>query len=66
MIALLITFIAVFAIAFGASLLIVLDEVADWMNEAEIEIEERKPQSPLDLENTEYDWGHNIRNYMEE
>lgn len=36
------------------------------MNEADIEIEERKPRSSLDLENTEYDWGHNIRNYMEE
>lgn len=68
MIALLLIIIAVCAIALGAHLLIRLKGVAGWMDDAEIEIEERHPRkvNPLDLENTEYNWGHNIKNYMEE
>jgi hypothetical protein len=64
MITLIITFVAMLIAAAVASLLISLNEVSLWIRDAEIEISEYK-ESPY-VDNSEFDWGHNVRNYMEE
>lgn len=41
-----------------------LDSISDWSDGAIIETEESDLKGYMD--NSEYDWGHNIKNYMEE
>jgi hypothetical protein len=40
------------------------DPLKDWLDGAVIELDEDSLSDFLD--NSEYDWGHNIKNYMEE
>jgi hypothetical protein len=43
------------------------DAISKWMDEAEFEEEYEKPKEDVsELDNSEYDWGHNIKNYMDE
>ena len=41
-----------------------LDSISDWSDGATIETDEDDLKDYMD--NSEYDWGHNIKNYMEE
>ena len=41
------------------------DDLSEWIDDAVMETEEEE-QQPEYLDNSEYDWGHNIKNYMEE
>lgn len=41
-----------------------LDSISDWSDGAIIETDEDDLKDYMD--NSEYDWGHNIKNYMEE
>ena len=63
MIALIITIVTILVVTAIASLLISLNEVSLWIRDAEIEISEYK-ESPY-VDNSEFDWGHNVRNYTE-
>ena len=42
----------------------VFDSISDWSDGAIIETDEDDLKDYMD--NSEYDWGHNIKNYMEE
>ena len=61
--------IAIFVITMVADIYLRLDtmfdDLGEWMDDAVIETEEEEKQ-PEYLDNSEYDWGHNITNYMEE
>ena len=61
--------IAIFVITMVADIYLRLDTMFDdlreWMDDAVIETEDEE-QQPECLDNSEYDWGHNIKNYMEE
>lgn len=61
--------IAIFIITMVADIYLRLDTMFDdlreWMDDAVIETEDEE-QQPEYLDNSEYDWGHNIKNYMEE
>ena len=61
--------IAIFVITMVADIYLRLDTMFDdlreWMDDAVIETEDEE-QQPEYLDNSEYDWGHNIKNYMEE
>lgn len=46
------------------SLLRSFGDVANWLNEADFEPHDEKIKPYMD--NSEYDWGHNIINYMKE
>lgn len=41
------------------------DSISRWIDEADFEEEKPKEDAP-ELDNSEYDWGHNIKNYMDE
>lgn len=61
--------IAIFVITMVADIYLRLDtmfdDLGEWMDDAVIETEDEE-QQPEYLDNSEYDWGHNIKNYMEE
>lgn len=42
------------------------DAISKWMDEADFEEEEKPKEDVSELDNSEYDWGHNIKNYMDE
>lgn len=60
---LLIAMLAVFATTFFLALVIVMSEVSEWINEADIHLFEDEKDDRIKMDNTEYDWGHDIRNY---
>ena len=64
MIAFILTFIGLFAYAFISNIIELFSEVSNWLNEADFEPHEEKIEPYMD--NSEYDWGHNIINYMRE
>lgn len=67
MIAFIVTLIIIFLFAALASIIILFDELANWMNESDLDVKEwHQNTHNTDLDNTEYDWGHNVKNYMEE
>ena len=61
--------IATFVITIVANIYLRLDtmfdDLSEWIDDAVMETEEEEHQ-PEYLDNSEYDWGHNIKNYMEE
>ena len=61
--------IAIFVITMVADIYLRLDtmynDLSEWIYDAVMETEEEE-QQPEYLDNSEYDWGHNIKNYMEE
>ena len=61
--------IAIFVITMVADIYLRLDtmfdDLGEWMDDAVMETEAEE-QQPEYLDNSEYDWGHNIKNYMEE
>lgn len=61
--------IAIFIITMVADIYLRLDtmfdDLGEWMDDAVIETEEEEKQ-PEYLDNSDYGWGHNIKNYMEE
>ena len=61
--------IAIFIITMVADIYLRLDtmfdDLSEWIDDAVMETEEEE-QQPEYLDNSEYDWGHNIKNYMEE
>lgn len=43
------------------------DAISHWIDEADFEEEDKEPKEDMsELDNSEYDWGHNIKNYMDE
>ena len=56
----LIALVLLFVICFAAWVSLLLEDLANWIDEVD-EFKE-KP----DLDNSEYDWGHNIKNYINE
>lgn len=43
------------------------DAISKWMDEADFEEEDKEPKEDMsELDNSEYDWDHNIKNYMDE
>ena len=42
------------------------DAIARWLDDADFEEEEEPKDDPPELDNSEYDWGHNVKNYMDE
>lgn len=60
MIRMLIALVLLFVICFAAWVSLLLEDLANWIDEVD-EFKE-KP----DLDNSEYDWGHNIKNYINE
>ena len=61
--------IAIFVITMVADIYLRLDtmfdDLSEWIYDAVMETEEEE-QQPEYLDNSEYDWGHNIKNYMDE
>ncbi len=43
-----------------------LDNISQWLQNADFEEPEEPKDLSDDMDNSEYDWGHNIKNYMEE
>lgn len=60
MVRMLIALVLLFVICFAAWVYLQLEDLANWIDEVD-EFKE-KP----DLDNSEYDWGHNIKNYINE
>lgn len=60
MVRMLIALVLLFVICFAAWVSLLLEDLANWIDEVD-EFKE-KP----DLDNSEYDWGHNIKNYINE
>ena len=60
MVRILIALVLLFVICFAAWVSLLLEDLVSWIDDVE-EFKE-KP----DLDNSEYDWGHNIKNYIDE
>lgn len=61
MIAILILSLILLFVLYAAS---ILESISRWMDEANFKDESLDNFS--DLDNSEYDWGHNIKNYIED
>ena len=64
MIAFVLTFIGLFAFAFISNIIELFCEVSNWLDEADFEPHEEKIEPYMD--NSEYDWGHNVKGYSYE
>lgn len=42
------------------------DAISHWIDEADFEEEEKPRDDVPDLDNSEYDWGHNVKGYKYE
>lgn len=49
-------------LSFGIELQEALEELSFWLEEASIEVDE---VATTYYDNSEYDWGHNVKNYMD-
>lgn len=58
---LIVSLILLFALYMASS----LESISEWMKDAQLDDIDDKDLTQY-MDNSEYDWGHNIKNYMEE